>query len=310
MARLTELSDTEIAAVARLYDLEVTRYQAIRGGDENSSFMLKGGDQNYVLTFYEKRPLEGVETLANLLNHLAGNGYHTNRAIATRDGGFVPEFKGKPMLLKTWIAGRTLRDTEQSDFRSIGRSLAELHQVPAPGFLPRDHPYGLTLMPRSCEHGVDQDYEKWLADKIAYLESNYPPDLPKAFIHGDLFDDNIIYKQGEFQAIIDFGEACHYTRAYDLGSVLFGSCMVDSRLDVEHAREVMEGYRSLISLEAQERGAIHFFAVYAGAAISAWHYRHTFLGKPDGERLDKYLAAAGRTDHLFSLKPALFETFL
>ena len=310
MALLTDLIDTDMEDIAEYYDFDVARYQAIHGGDENSSFMLNSSDQDYVLTFYEKRSQEDVKILVDLLNHLAQYEFHTNRAVSTPDGRFVPEFKGKPMLLKTWIEGETLRDTEQNDYCSIGRSMAELHAVPAPGYLPKEHPYGLMLMPRSCGHGINQDYEEWLADKIAYLENNYPHDLPEAFIHGDLFDDNIIYNQGEFQAIIDFGEACHYTRVYDLGSVLFGACMDDGILDVERARGGMEGYRSQISLEAREREAIQFFAVYAGTAISAWHYLHTYLGNQSGVRLDKYQLAADRTEHLFRLDPAVFESLI
>jgi homoserine kinase type II len=308
LARLTEIVEKDIDAVAALYALDITHFKAIHGGDENSSFLLSGDDQDHVLTFYEKRSLEGAETLAESLNYLARHGFYTNRAVSTLDGRFALEYKGKPILLKTWITGETLRDTEQSDFRSIGRSMADLHAVPAPGFLPKDHPHGLTIMPRSCGYGIDRDYEKWLADKIAYLERNYPADLPKAFIHSDLFDDNIIYNQGKFQAIIDFGDACHYTRAYDLGSVLFGACMVDGRLDLERANGVLDGYLSRMRLEAGEKEAVQFFAVYAGAAISAWHYLHTYLGDPGGDKLDKYRLAAARTEHLFRLEPGVFDS--
>jgi homoserine kinase type II len=272
--------------------------------------MLTSSDQDHVLTFYEKHSLNGAATQAELLNHLARYGYQINRVVTTTNGEYVPEFMGKPMLLKTWIPGETLRETEQSDFHSIGESIGALHEIPAPEVLPKDHPYGLIVMPDSCNHGVDLEYETWLADKIAYLKGNFPTDLPRALIHGDLFDNNIIYNQGKFQVIIDFGDACHYTRAYDLGSVIFGACMMGSRLDVGRARGVIEGYQSRISLEAREQGAIQFFTIYAGVAISAWHYRHTYLGKPSWKRWDKYRLAAVRAEHLIRLDRKEFDSLI
>ena len=310
MARLTNLFEADTSAISKTYGLEFTHCQAIAGGDENSSFLLNGGNQTYVLTIYEKRSLLEIEQQVFLLKHLAMHDFHTNQVLPTVENSSAPVFQGKPVMLKTWIPGETLRDSKQSDFRSIGASMAELHKIPAPGFLPEDHPYGLRLMSDSCDHQVDLGYEAWLSDKIAYLQDNFPDDLPRSLIHGDLFDDNIIYHEGQFKAIIDFGEACHYTRAFDIGSILFGACMVDGKLDLERAAGVLGGYQGRLRLEPGEREAIQFFAVYAGAAISAWHYLHTFLKKPLESRLDKYKLAAARTENLFKLKPSVYDSFL
>ena len=310
MARLTNLAEKDITTIAGIYDLEITGFKPIEGGDENSSFLLNADNLDYVLTIYEMRTKKEIEQLTNLLRYLAVHGYQTNRVLPTRESNFVLELQGKAMILKTWIKGKTLRDSLQSDYHSIGRSMAKVHAIPAPGFLPKHHPYGLRYMSRSCGHGKDNEFEAWLVDKIAYLQENSPDGLPQSFIHGDLFDDNILYHQGKFKALIDFAEACHYTRAYDLGSVLFGACMVDGQLDQQRAADVLDGYQSSTRLETEERVSIQYFAVYAGAAISAWHYLHTYLRKPIGKRLDKYRRAATRTDRLFNLAPNVFEGIL
>ena len=310
MANLTNLVDADIAAISDLYGLEITRCQPISGGEENSSFLVKTRSQDYVLTFYEKRTFAEVENVASLLSHLAEHGFHTNRVLPTSRGSYVSDIQGKPFILKTWILGDTLRDTPQEDYRSIGQAIAQLHDIPAPVFLPREHRYGLKVMPDSLDHKVDLEYEAWLADKIAYIQDNIPADLPQALIHCDLFDDNIIYLNGRFEAIIDFGDACHYTRAYDLGSVLFGACMVNGELNMQRASEVVNGYQMRLALEPSEQAAIQFFAIYDGAAISAWHYLHTYLGKPAELRGDKYQSAAMRTDHIFQLNPSDFDSLL
>lgn len=307
MARHTNLVDADIAVISGKYGLNITRYEPIDGGDENSSFLLNASGDDYVLTFYEKKAFTVVEHLALLLNHLAEHGFFTNQVIPTSTGSFVSSYRDKPVILKNWIPGTTLRDRDQNDYRSIGRAIAELHQVPAPNFLPRELSYGLQRMPASLGHRLDPEYEAWLTDKITYLEDQFPADLPNVLIHGDLFDDNLIYHQGQFQAIIDFVDACHYYRAYDLGSVLFGACMVRGALDFVRARDVISGYLESGTLLADELAALQFFTVYACAAISSWHYLNNYLRQPADSHLKKYESAAQRTQHIFDIPQEEFN---
>lgn len=310
MVYQTHLTESDIAAIAANYLLEISQFQPIYGGDENSSFLINAQQGDYVLTFWEKKPFTEVEHMGVLLNHLAAHGYFTNQVIPTEDGSFVSFYHDKPVILKKWIHGETLRETKQKDYRSIGRAIAALHKIPAPEFLPRDHPYGLRRMRAALDHQDDFEYENWLVDILTYLQNNFPAGLPRALIHGDLFDDNIIYQQGAFQAIIDFGDACNYYRVYDLGSVLFGACMEDGKLDYARAREVLRGYQEISALQTDERVTVQFFTVYAGAAISAWHYLSSFIRRPADSRNDKYKLAAQRTTHIFHIPQSEFNSLL
>jgi homoserine kinase type II len=308
LAKLTILDKRDIDVIADKYQLQIDRCAPIDGGDENSSFLLNSPEDDYVLTVYEKKSLPEVEQAVMMLNHLAEHEYFTNQVIVTTDGRSVIDYQDKSIILKTWIPGDTLRDKIQEDYRAIGKASAELHQIPCPDFLPRDHPYGLGYMPDALGQGADDQYEAWLADIINYLQDHFPDHLPRSIIHADLFDDNIIYIQGRFQAIIDFGDACCYYKAYDLGSVLSGACMENGKLDFVQAREVLTGYQAICELEADEVAAIQFFCVYAGAAISVWQYVNNNVRRLDEAKKDKYKLAAQRTEHLFRIPRTKFET--
>lgn len=310
MARHTKLSDKDVSAIAALYGLEVCSWRPIEAGDENTTFLLETEQGDCVLTFYEYKSKASTERNMRVLNYLADNGYYTNRVVPAEDGSLVSNYRTKHLVLKTWIPGEPLRAVPQVDYRPIGRAIAELHKIPAPEYLPYEHPYGLAGMPAALNHGADQDYETWLKEKIGYLENSFPAHLPKSFIHGDLFDDNIIYDEGKFQAIIDFGDNCYYTRAYDLGSVLFGACMQDGVLNLEQSRQILKGYQEIILLSPEEIRAVPFLAVYAGAAISAWHYLNTFVQQPSSTKKDKYKIAAQRTEHIFRLPQTAFDAIL
>jgi len=308
MAKLTNFDHRDIAVIADKYQLQIDRCTPIDGGDENSSFLLNSPEEDYVLTVYENKSLPEVEQTVMVLNHLAEHGYFTNQIIITTDGRSVVDYQGKFVILKTWIPGDTLRDKKQEDYCAIGKAIAELHQIPSPEFLPRDHPYGLGYMPDVLDQGVDDEFKTWLADKINYLQDHFPTHLPRAIIHADLFDDNIIYHQGRFQAIIDFGDSCYYYKTYDLGSVLSGACMENDKLNFVQARDVLTGYQEIWELEADEQAVIQYFTVYAGVAISAWQYVNNNVRRLDEAKKDKYKLVAQRTEHIFNIPQTRFKT--
>lgn len=310
MAKQTKFDHKDITAIAEKYQLQIDHWAPIDGGDENSSFLLTSSDDQYVLTVFEKKDPAEVEQGARLLIHLAEHKYFTNQVILAAGGRIVIDYQGKPVSLKTWIPGDTLRDKRQSDYRSIGKAIAQLHQIPAPDFLPSEHRFGLKVMPKALGYGVDVEFEAWLAEKINYLQDHFPTHLPRSIIHSDLFDDNIIYHQGKFQAFIDFGDACYYYKVYDLGSVLFGACMQNGVLDLVQARDVIGGYREVVELDAGEQAVLQYSPVYAGAAISAWHYVHTKVHGLDETKKDKYKLAAQRTEHIYRIPSSEFNSVL
>lgn len=310
MAEHTLITDGDAAVIADSYGMKILRWQPIVGGDENTSYLLSTDQGDFVLTFYEKKSPSGAEQNARLLKYLADHGFHTNQVVPDENGKLVTYYQAKTLVLKTWIPGDTLRDVPQTDYRSIGRALAKLHKIPAPDFLSSEHPYGLKRMQAALNQAIDLEYEDWLEDILGYIESNFQVGLTKALIHGDMFDDNIIYLQGQFQAIIDFGDACFYPRVYDLGGVLFGACMQDGKLNLEQSGDVLVGYQEISPLKPEERSKVQFFAVYAGAAISAWHYLNTFIRGPAGSRNEKYKAAAQRTEHIFHTPEETFNKIL
>lgn len=78
MARHTILTDADIAAITKIYGLEITRFEPIDGGDANSSFLLNSLKSDYVLTIYEKKTLTEVDRMALMLKRLAEYEYYTD----------------------------------------------------------------------------------------------------------------------------------------------------------------------------------------------------------------------------------------
>jgi Ser/Thr protein kinase RdoA (MazF antagonist) len=125
-----------------------------------------------------------------------------------------------------------------------------------------------------------------------------------------LFDDNVLYHNEQFQAIIDFEDACYYDRAYDIGSALFGTCITDETLDFDKAGRLVEGYQEISNLEEVEMASIQFFTVYAGTAISAWRYQTYNLRKPNPAKQNRHMQAVRRMDRIRQIPGERFRELL
>jgi hypothetical protein len=86
--------------------------------------------------------------------------------------------------------------------------------------------------------------------------------------------------------------------------------MENGQLVFDKARDVIRGYREIGKLEESERSAIWFFTIYAGAAISAWHYINNNIRGPDEAKKDKHKQASKRTDQIFQIPQPEIYTVL
>ena len=110
-----------------------------------------------------------------------------------------------------------------------------------------------------------------------------------ALIHGDVFFDNVIVKGDQLMAIIEFEEACHYYRGFDLGMVIVGACRDSQGICFERAGRFIRGYQKMATLESIEREALKAFAVYAAVATSFWRFRQYHLRRPEPRLYEKHV---------------------
>ncbi len=167
--------------------------------------------------------------------------------------------------------------------------MARLHQIPAPSYLPQSFPYGRSHFPEVTNSNLGHPYVDWLSEKNSYLQKRIPQHLPKAFIHGDVFFDNVIVQDDQFMAIIDFEEACHYYRCFDLGMAIVGACRDRQGISFEKAGQFIRGYQKETNLQSIERETLKAFAVYAAVATSFWRFRQYHLLRPEPQLHDKHL---------------------
>jgi homoserine kinase type II len=171
----------------------------------------------------------------------------------------------------------------------LGDEMARLHEIPAPSYLPQSFPYGRNHFAEVTDSNLRHAYIDWLSEKTSYLQISIPQHLPMALIHGDVFFDNVIVKGDQLTAIIDFEEACHYYRGFDLGMVIVGACRDSQGISFELAGRFIRGYQKKATLESIERETLKAFAVYAAVATSFWRFRQYHLRRPEPRFHEKHV---------------------
>lgn len=272
MARYTELTQSDIRKIAEFYNLVVTNFELIEGGAGNSSYLLYVQHGKYVLTVFDEKTLNEVLCMGQLLLLLNKYDFPSTQLLPLRNGDIVTVYMGKPIMLKSYIEGEVYADLNEIMLEQLGKKMARLHEVPSPDCLPDTHSYGWQVFVNVIGKNIDVKYESWLQEQLYFLKKNIPSGLPYGFIHGDLFYDNVLFEKNKFKAIIDFEEACHYCKVFDLGMAIVGSCAEGTTVDLDKARALVNGYQQVRQLEQMEKETLQLFVQYSATATSYWRF--------------------------------------
>jgi homoserine kinase type II len=220
---------------------------------------------------------------------LTDQGIRTSQFVVPPKERIVLMHDEKPVMMKRYVDGDVRSNLPGDLLVQLGEELARLHEIPAPPYLPQSFPYGRRHFPEVTNSKLGHVYIDWLSEKVNYLQERIPQHLPMAFIHGDVFFDNMIVQGDQLMAIIDFEEACHYYRSFDLGMVIVGACRDRQGISFEKAGRFIRGYQKEITLQSIERDSLKAFAVYAAVATSFWRFRQYHLRRPEPRLYEKHV---------------------
>jgi homoserine kinase type II len=290
MALYARLDRAAVEGLARQYGIDdIAAFSVMDGGRENTNYCLETNSGKYILTLFDQKSLKHATDLASLLVYLTDHGIRTSPVVVPPKEPIVVLHNEKPVMLKRYVDGDVTAKLTGDLLVQLGEEMARLHEIPAPSYLPQSFPYGRSHFSEVTNSNLGHPYVDWLSEKISYLQKRIPQHLPMALIHGDVFFDNLIVQGERLMAIIDFEEACHYYRSFDLGMVIIGACRDGQTICFEKARRFIRGYQNDMTLESIERETLKTFAVYAAVATSFWRFRHYHLRRPEPQLYDKHV---------------------
>jgi len=307
MALYARLDMAAVEGLVRRFGIEdVTAFSVMDGGSENTNYCVETNSGKYVLTICDRKSLKHATNLANLLVYLTDRGIRTSRLVKPLEGPIVILHDEKPVMLKRHVDGDIATNLTGNLLGQLGEEMARLHEISAPSYLPELFPYGRSHFPEVIDSNLDHAYIDWLSEKNRYLQKRIPKNLPMTLIHGDVFCDNMIVQGDRLMAIIDFEEACHYYRSFDLGMVIVGACRDRQGVSFQKARRFIGGYQKETTLQPIERESLKVFAVYAAVATSFWRFRQYHVRRPEPRLHDKHVEMQSLADTIFGYPESNF----
>ncbi|MBS1096017.1 homoserine kinase [Gluconobacter sphaericus] len=276
MAVYTELAAETLEAFLGTYDIgTLVSFHGIAEGVENSNFLLRTTEGDFILTLFERRVnAHELPWFLGLMQYLAGRGLNCPLPVSDRSGAALRSLADRPAAITTFLPGVSATQLDANLCLELGKALARLH-IAGEGYdAVRPNALspvawgplldscgdsgdvlspGLTVEVRTALHSVEA---AWPA----------PADLPRGQIHADLFPDNVFFQNGQVSGLIDFYFACTDFLAYDLAICLNAWCFRDEKtFEPSFAAAIMHGYESIRSLNDAEKAALPILC--QGAAI-------------------------------------------
>jgi homoserine kinase type II len=308
MALYTQLNNDEVQGIANDYSLgQVSSYIPLSGGSENSNYLVKSENGNFVITICEQKSVEEATQLANLLTHFNNNNYRTSKALLNSERKAISLYENKPIMVKDFLDGTVTEDIPSELMYQVGVELGKLHKVNVPDFIPNKTNYDKDQFNEVNDYAPKSPFKLWLNDTKEYVENHINVNAPKALIHSDIFPSNVIISKDKASVtIMDFEEAAYYYRMFDVGMTIIGSCRQNHEINLEKMSALLRGYKTEIELTDVEKQTLQAFTIYAGASMTFWRHKNFHYTNPDPDFFDHYKELQNVTDFVKGLQQNSF----
>lgn len=315
MAVKTHFSGRDFAEILSRYDLgEYRSSQPIPAGTVQTNYHLFTTRGRFVFRCYENRTRESAGFEAGLLNYLSANRYPCPAVYPDRRGIYVGVYRDKPYALFEFIEGQPVENPAGDQQRQLVLKAAELQNLTR-GFRPANLEHRWNYDPGLClrlaREAAERNGSAAARQKLSWFEKelrqlDLPATLPKGICHCDFHFSNVLFKDGEFVALLDFDDANYTYLAYDLATLIepFRADFTWATwqqfptgqpvLDFRQAQRTAAEYQTVRVLEESEKR--HLFDIFKLSVFfdAIWYFDR-------GEALDFYekrkfdaLNAAGR----------------
>lgn len=275
MAVYTPLTVSDIEPFLATYTIgQLKDFGGIESGVENTNYWLETTEGKFILTLYEKRvDKNALPFYLDLQFHLASKGLPCPLPVKNNQGNTLTSLKEKPAAIVTFLTGKSARLIQNAHMPLLGKAIAtmHLHTADLSTLAPENHfsldgwqkmARDLAQKPEQIKSGLTHE----ISTQLEWLAENWPKQLPSGIIHGDLFPDNVFFKQDTLTGIIDFYFACHDFWMYDLAIVLNAWCFEHEReFNMTKARLFLSAYNEVRPITEAEWHALPILS--SGAAM-------------------------------------------
>jgi homoserine kinase type II len=294
MAVYTPVSQDALITFLQDYHLGALQsYKGIEQGVSNTNYHLYTDAGHYILTLFEPHRVheEDISFFLDYSDCMAADGIPCPAVMTTHDGRKVMPLHNRPATIFAFLEGDDGNPAmiTPAIMGQVGAMSARMHNAAAAAI--REQQPNHFSLPRwsSWLERMGQDMDRvspglyaFCRDEYELIERIWPADLPRGAIHGDLFPDNVFFKDGGVSGVIDFHFVCTDFFAYDLAIIVNAWCFdAQNVFQQDRYDALMKAYNEVRSLSAAETEAFPLFLRAASMRFLLSRAEEFLNHKPD-----------------------------
>ena len=277
MAVYTKISRNEIISIERKFNLgKIISFKGIKKGIENTNYLIRTKNNKYILTIFEKRvQKKDLPFFMSLMDKLNNHKINCPKPQKSKKGNYLVNIKNKPASIVSFVEGKEKNKLKIQDCYEIGKNIAKLHMASKKVRLYRKNSMSLNSWPKllnkidNKSNKIDVNLNDLMKTSLRYLKKKWPRKLPSGIIHGDLFIDNIFFKNNKFYGYIDFYFSSNDFLIYEIAICINALCFDKKKtkfiFNKKKSKNLLKGYSSLRKLSKDEKNSLNVLC--RGAAL-------------------------------------------
>ena len=276
MAVYTKINKKDLSYINKRYeDKKFLNFKGIKQGIENTNYLLKSKNKKYILTIFEKRVSEKeIPFFMKLMDQLNNSNLNCPRPLKDIDGKYLFKLKKKTACIVSFLKGKDKKNLNIKNCYEIGKMIAQMHSSTKKIKLFRRNSMSVTklnplLNSIKFKSKRFTNLEKFLKTNLKNIKKNWPKKLPSGIIHGDLFIDNIFFKNNKLSGIIDFYFAANDYFMYEIAICINALCFNKFKnrfvLNKRKVNNLIKGYQNIKKISLKEKKSLNILC--RGAAM-------------------------------------------
>ena len=276
MAVYTRINKKDISHINKKFEIEkILKFQGIKQGIENTNYLLRSKNKKFILTLFEKRVFKKeIPFFMKLMDELNNSKINCPRPQKKKDGDYLIKIKSKTACIVSFLKGKDKKSLNLKNCYDVGKMIAEMHLSTKKINLYRKNSMGvkyLNPLLNSIKFKSKRfaNLEKFLKTNFKDIKMKWPKDLPNGVIHGDLFIDNIFFKNNKLSGVIDFYFAANDYFMYEIAICINALCFDKKKskflINKKKVKNLIKGYERIRKVSIKEKKSLNILC--RGAAI-------------------------------------------
>ena len=276
MAVYTKINKKDLLYINKKFnDERFLSFKGIRQGIENTNYLLKSKNKKFILTIFEKRvSKKEIPFFMELMDKLYTSNLNCPKPLKNKNGKYLINLKNKTACIVSFLQGKDKKNLNTKNCYDVGRVIAQMHLHTQKIKLFRKNSMGvknLNPLLKSIKFKSKKftNIDKFLKINFDNIKKRWPKKLPGGIIHGDLFIDNIFFKNNKLSGIIDFYFAANDYFMYEIAICINALCFdkINSKFKINKnkIKNLIKGYESIRNISLKEKKSLNILC--RGAAM-------------------------------------------